>query len=123
MTEILSFTQELALRSKYKKLLYKSQDAEAAQSLDTQLTHAFRIFEEGYTVLTSLYRVLMTLLRSQIQSSVSLRISQQQVVQQLSSISLTVRTTIDGVRKVKPDPKYSLLPLLTSFFTCQKGST
>lgn len=45
MAEILRFTQEMAARSKYKKLLYKSQDADAAKALDIQLTHAFRIFE------------------------------------------------------------------------------
>lgn len=47
MAQILLFTQELASRSKYKKALYKSQDAETAQTLDTRLTHAFHIFEES----------------------------------------------------------------------------
>lgn len=68
MSEILAFTQELAARSKYKKLLYKSQDAENAKSLDTQLTHAFRIFEVSSVVcrfLSSslLHAVLFMILR------------------------------------------------------------
>lgn len=45
MNEIFSFTEELASRSRYKKLFYRSQDAEAVKSLDMQLTHAFHIFE------------------------------------------------------------------------------
>ena len=56
MDEILLFAQEMASRSKYKKLLYKSQDAAAVISLDTQLTHAFQIFEACTNSPTSIMR-------------------------------------------------------------------
>lgn len=45
MSDILEFTQEIATRKAYRKLLNKSEDAAAAKSLDAQLTHAFQIFE------------------------------------------------------------------------------
>lgn len=45
MNEILEFTKEVASRRSYKRFLNKAEDAAAAQSLETQLTHAFQIFE------------------------------------------------------------------------------
>jgi hypothetical protein len=47
MNEILNFTKEMASRRSYKRFLNKAEDAAAVQSLDTQLTHAFQIFEVG----------------------------------------------------------------------------
>lgn len=65
MNDILAFTSDMAARPGYKRLLYKMEDAGAIKALDTQLTHAFQVFE--------------------IQSSVSLRISQQKMTQKLAT--------------------------------------
>lgn len=45
MNDILAFIKELASRKGYKKILYKMDDATTVKTLDTQLTHAFQIFE------------------------------------------------------------------------------
>ena len=45
MNDILTFMLEFVSRSRYKRFLYKSQDAAAVSSLEVQLTHAFQIFE------------------------------------------------------------------------------
>ncbi|GJE99857.1 hypothetical protein PsYK624_161310 [Phanerochaete sordida] len=73
MNAILLFAQEIVSRSKYKKLLYKSQDAAAVVSLDTQLTHAFQIFE--------------------VKSSVSIRLAQQSALDQLRNLTIASPTS------------------------------
>jgi hypothetical protein len=45
MNDILAFATEKVVRKKYKKILNKSDDASAIKTLNTQLTHAFQIFE------------------------------------------------------------------------------
>lgn len=45
MNDILSYTKDVAARKTYKKLLYKMEDAAAADALETQLTHAFQLFQ------------------------------------------------------------------------------
>ncbi|EKM52547.1 uncharacterized protein PHACADRAFT_261044 [Phanerochaete carnosa HHB-10118-sp] len=60
---MLSFTAEIAARPGYKRFLYKGEDAGAIKALDSQLTHAFQVFV--------------------VQSSISLRVSQQQMTQKL----------------------------------------
>ena len=44
MNEILAYVQQLAGRSKYRKVFYKTQDATTVRLLDTQLMHSFQIF-------------------------------------------------------------------------------
>ncbi|GJE91827.1 hypothetical protein PsYK624_079780 [Phanerochaete sordida] len=77
MSAILLFTEELASRSKYKKVFYKSQDAASIVSLDSQLTHAFQIFE--------------------INSSVAIRLSQQIALDQLRNLSITSPTSSSSI--------------------------
>ncbi|GJE95732.1 RICIN domain-containing protein [Phanerochaete sordida] len=74
MNNILSFTSDMASRPGYKRLLYKMEDANAIKALDTQLTHAFQVFE--------------------IQSNVSLRISQQQLAQRLTNAPSAARSEL-----------------------------
>jgi hypothetical protein len=45
MKDILIFATEKVARRGYQKLLYKAEDATAVKLLDTQLTHAFDIFQ------------------------------------------------------------------------------
>lgn len=45
MEEILEFTRTQLSRKVYKRLLYKSEDADNIKSLEDKLTHAFRMFE------------------------------------------------------------------------------
>ncbi|VDB91352.1 unnamed protein product [Peniophora sp. CBMAI 1063] len=69
MENILAYASERINRRTYKKLLSKSEDVAAVKALNEQLTHAFHVFE--------------------IQSSVSTRLVQQQMVQQLYTMSIT----------------------------------
>ncbi|KAI0035009.1 hypothetical protein K488DRAFT_44306 [Vararia minispora EC-137] len=68
MNDILTFATEKISRRRYKKLFSKADDMAAIKALDAQLTHAFQIFE--------------------IQSSVSSRLLQHQMVQQISALSV-----------------------------------
>ena len=45
MNDVYDLTAEMAARPGYKRLLYKMEDAGAIKALDTQLTHAFQVFE------------------------------------------------------------------------------
>lgn len=45
MNAILAFATEKTKRRTYQKLFAKAEDAQAVQSLDVQLTHAFQLFE------------------------------------------------------------------------------
>ncbi|KZV69411.1 hypothetical protein PENSPDRAFT_753385 [Peniophora sp. CONT] len=69
MDSILAYATERISRRTYKKLLSKSEDVAAVKALNEQLTHAFHIFE--------------------IQSSVSTRLVQQQMMQQLHTMSVS----------------------------------
>ncbi|KZV62644.1 hypothetical protein PENSPDRAFT_739249 [Peniophora sp. CONT] len=69
MDSILAFASERVTRRTYQKLLSKADDAAAVKALNTQLTHAFHIFE--------------------IQSSVSTRLLQHEMVRQLSTMSVS----------------------------------
>lgn len=81
MDDIFNLASEIAARPGYKRLLYKTEDAGSIKALDAQLTHAFQIFEVCH------YIEHLTNTRSpsplQVQSSISLRISQQQMAQML----------------------------------------
>jgi hypothetical protein len=59
MNDILAFAQELIARPGYKKLLYKAEDAVAVKTLDTQLTHAFQVFEVPITIHGCIPQLLM----------------------------------------------------------------
>ena len=87
MNDILSFTREMASRKGYKKILYKLDDASSIKALDTQLTHAFQIFEVRRRTVS---KYSLTDLCSKIQSNVSLRISQQQMVRQVARTPVNV---------------------------------
>ncbi|KZV61571.1 hypothetical protein PENSPDRAFT_658805 [Peniophora sp. CONT] len=69
MDSILAFASERVTRRTYQKLLSKADDTAAVKALNTQLTHAFHIFE--------------------IQSSVSSRLLQHEMVRQLSTMSVS----------------------------------
>lgn len=99
MNEILAFTTDLATRRTYKKILSKADDAAAVQSLDSQLTHAFHIFEvrSDYVGLPTIADPLL-----QIQSSVSLRISQQLMTRQLANMALSSPGIMVTVRLALP---------------------
>lgn len=47
MNDILSFTTDMAARPGYKRFLYKMEGANAIKAVDTQLTHAFQVFQVG----------------------------------------------------------------------------
>ena len=44
MEDIMHFATSQASRSKYKRFIYKSEDADTAKRLDVQLTQAFQLF-------------------------------------------------------------------------------
>jgi hypothetical protein len=44
MEEIMQFATSQTSRSKYKRFIYKSEDADTAKRLDVQLTQAFQLF-------------------------------------------------------------------------------
>ncbi|KZV61575.1 hypothetical protein PENSPDRAFT_658810 [Peniophora sp. CONT] len=69
MDSILAFASERVARRAYQRLLSKSDDMAAVKALNTQLKHAFHIFE--------------------IQSSVRTQLLQHQMVQQLSTMSVS----------------------------------
>jgi len=45
MNDILAFASEKILRKRYKKLWNRSEDSAAVKALNTQLNHAFQLFE------------------------------------------------------------------------------
>lgn len=90
MGEILRYVQELSSRSKLTRVFFKAQDATAMKSLDTQLMHAFQIFTVHRS---SRIHLPLYLLCPQIQSSVHLRVSQEQMMTMLKGLSVSVNKT------------------------------
>ena len=58
MAQILVFSQDMASRNRYKKYLYRSQDASNLAILETQLMHSFQIFEVGAPHILLNYHVI-----------------------------------------------------------------
>jgi hypothetical protein len=57
MEEIMKFTNLQTSKSKYRRFLYKSEDADTAKQLDVKLTQAFQLFSVSASDLLLRYNI------------------------------------------------------------------
>ena len=128
MAQILAFCQDVTSRSKYKKYLYKIQDASNLTTLETQLTHSFQIFEVRILFVSEIEYPNND--PPQIQSSVHLRMFQQEIVDRLrelppvtvSHINRCVHYDSMNLReRSQPNPIPSPMPIANRILSIPEG--